>query len=192
MLAVFTGRFYDIWRHVAESIPFEQLMASVSAVLATTGELAKLRELWDAVVRAPQLSSRSAAYMAMLLLEFDNSDPAQVLEMAGQINIDCEYAGIMGFENAKTKCLSVSQIRPKYHNALSQMTGRGLVYVRRDYHGNPELAIRARRSAVRALFGVKENEPDAFPWLDTPAVDEQLYMVKYREHLPPPRTPGQQ
>ncbi|KAJ1990651.1 hypothetical protein H4R33_001631 [Dimargaris cristalligena] len=167
-----------------------QLWASACAVLVIAGEFGKVRGLMEK--NRQYIKPRWYSYAAMLLLEFGDFPPDQEVKIAGGITTNCGYADALGFSMAEEKCTRAPRVRFNDTDTLSEMTGRGLVYVRRNSSGKPELAFRVRLPVARKLLKDNWLDLDETLVLDKSVLDDQLYLIKYREGFPPPRPSSQQ
>ncbi|RKP34122.1 hypothetical protein BJ085DRAFT_40415 [Dimargaris cristalligena] len=168
ILAIFNEDFHGMWSNDIIEAHINQLVASVSAVLATAGQFAKLMELWSLKDSGPLIVPDLYAYTALLLLEFDDSGPEQDAEIARHIYYDCRYAGALGFKNAQKK-------------------SGGFVYPHRASSKTPKLAIRVRRSAAMKLLEANHLEVDEYLWPGNNVLLDQLHVTKRRRGFPSPQ-----
>ncbi|RKP33302.1 hypothetical protein BJ085DRAFT_40248 [Dimargaris cristalligena] len=181
-----------VWNGTAQGFYVTQVMMSVSAVLATTGQFGKLRELLDRPNDRSGVWLANTIYSRLLLLEFDDSNSDQDRELIAKFTTDCKYAGALGFKTAERKCGGRAQNDGVSANFLYSITAGGFVYPHRDSSNNPKLAIRVSHSAVINILNGKKRSTNKLPWLDHTILLDQLHLTNFRNSVLPPQPPNQE
>ncbi|KAJ1989589.1 hypothetical protein H4R33_002009 [Dimargaris cristalligena] len=163
-----------------QPILVEELLVSISAVLAVTNQIATLKELGIKLndLRDP-IQRPLHGYIALLVLEYGGAEHqgwafAQVI----QRSVTKGIAELFGFQNA-------IRLLPDEDNtsnlelmtAYRRLSADAYVYAHRSPRHAPALAIRVRRLSVdRLLHGAGLSAPDSI-WLPRTNVSQLLQPV---------------
>ncbi|KAJ1985345.1 hypothetical protein H4R33_004079 [Dimargaris cristalligena] len=180
-LKVFGNHFPYVWIFHTKSRTIQQMMASVSAVLATTNQFNQLKELVETMMAFEKLRfPEFQACATVLRWEFDESYTGVGDKMAEQFEYGCGYGGELGFQNAETKCLAINPHTDRQVLRLNFCTANGLVYPHRDANGKLKWAIRVRHPAAERLLSKEGFKADESLWLQPDILDNQLNLVRRR------------
>ncbi|RKP33388.1 hypothetical protein BJ085DRAFT_30422 [Dimargaris cristalligena] len=181
ILEILGDDFPKAWEQRAIYSIERQMLVSISAVFATTGQFGKLGELGSRMKTPTEAYYMGIhSYTTLLRWEFDESYTGKNDGMAEDFVYDCGYAEQLGFENAKQKCLQYSTGSRVMSDSMDLWTARGFVYPYRDDSDRPNLAIRVHRSTAEKLLQDQGLKGEESLWLDPNVLDDQLYLIQYQ------------